>query len=835
MFFTEKYRNYWNDGTLILAYRNVAEYNVIENNVFNQGERAVHLDNYNGTYARGNIVRNNECLGQALRAIELRNQNAPIINDNYIYNGSGALYGILLENASNSYEIMNNSIRIYDPIDGIALVACNGGASLKGKVYNNFVSMWGSARDNVGMRITNCNYIQIYHNTVFHSSGWRTTSKTFYQTGGGNIDIRNNIFANMIGGYPYYINTTAAITTSDYNNYYSTGNYLAYYGGNKVDIAALAGTHDNNSISTHPVLFAGDDLHTSNFRLESKGDPLIVSLVPLDIDGDTRTGSPDLGADEFGTPTGAALSGTITIGPGQTNETIAEVLDSLNRYGIDGQLTLNLLDDLPFEEAITFMPVTGADASNRVTIQSDPGNDGDVIITYNTDASRQKVVSMWRASFITLKNLTIAATNATYPRVISFDGYCTNDSIVGCKISSIGEQSGLAAIFTESDYLSDIYIIGNEIVDARTSIWLEGASDRRFENIVIKDNLIESPFETGVYLYYCDAPVVSYNTINTGGSTSYYNAVYLYNCRFNYQVVGNIINNLAYDTGIYLRSSGGSLGKEGLVANNFIKMEGSAGKGATGIYTNGSDYVDVVFNTVRIGYSNDQAGANAFYNTGGSFINVLNNIFCNYGWGRAIYNNTAGAFDNCDYNCYYATNKYLARWGSSEKTTLEAWQTSSGKDAHSVFADPGLMYTANDLHTNSSFVDGAGTSFDTITVDIDGDLRDSPPDIGADEFTDPLTPLAGLYTIGGDSPKYITIDDAKNDLRLRGISAPVTFNIRTGDYPERLGSYYPISGANSKDTIVIQSESGNPEDVVIYTNSQDNLGYFRGVRYFTGW
>ena len=202
-------------------------------------------------------------------------------------------------------------------------------------------------------------------------------------------------------------------------------------------------------------------------------------------------------------------------------------MDSLNKYGIDGPLTLNLLEGAPYDEALTFMPVTGADASNWVTIQSDPSNVDEVIITYNTDINRQKTVAMWRASYITIKNLTIAATNATYPRVISFDGFCSYDSIIDCTISSIGEQSGLSAIYSISDYLSDIYIAGNQIIDARTSIWLEGASTRRFQNIVIKDNQFESPYETGVYLYYCDAPVVSYNTFNTGTASSYYYAIYL--------------------------------------------------------------------------------------------------------------------------------------------------------------------------------------------------------------------------------------------------------------------------------------------------------------------
>lgn len=43
-------------------------------------------------------------------------------------------------------------------------------------------------------------------------------------------------------------------------------------------------------------------------------------------------------------------------------------------------------------------------------------------------------------------------------------------------------------------------------------------------------------------------------------------------------------------------------------------------------------------------------------------------------------------------------------------------------------------------------------------------------------------PLAGTYTVGGGAPNYTTIEAAIADLNARGVSAPVTFAIRTGTY-----------------------------------------------------
>ena len=91
---------------------------------------------------------------------------------------------------------------------------------------------------------------------------------------------------------------------------------------------------------------------------------------------------------------------------------------------------------------------------------------------------------------------------------------------------------------------------------------------------------------------------------------------------------------------------------------------------------------------------------------------------------------------NSDYNCFYGTGTgYYVGYDGTDRADLAAWNTSTGADANSVEGNPGFMSLFN-LHIDPAFilVDAAGTVISGITTDIDGDLRDTPPDIGADEY-----------------------------------------------------------------------------------------------------
>ena len=95
--------------------------------------------------------------------------------------------------------------------------------------------------------------------------------------------------------------TPAAIATSDYNDLYTTGENLAYWGNtNYADLVTLqtASGKDAHSISAIPGFISNINLHVRGIAPDSSATPL--AAVTDDIDGDPRDANyPDIGADEY--------------------------------------------------------------------------------------------------------------------------------------------------------------------------------------------------------------------------------------------------------------------------------------------------------------------------------------------------------------------------------------------------------------------------------------------------------------------------------------------------------------------------------------------------------
>jgi hypothetical protein len=91
-----------------------------------------------------------------------------------------------------------------------------------------------------------------------------------------------------------------------------------------------------------------------------------------------------------------------------------------------------------------------------------------------------------------------------------------------------------------------------------------------------------------------------------------------------------------------------------------------------------------------------------------------------------------------DYNHYFTNQStFYFRWtDASAKTTLAAWQTASGQDAHSLSAsDPLFVNAASDYHlqAGSPCINAGADLRATVPLDYDGTTRDANPDIGCFE------------------------------------------------------------------------------------------------------
>ena len=185
----------------------------------------------------------------------------------------------------------------------------------------------------------------------------------------------------------------------------------------------------------------------------------------------------------------------------------------------------------------------------------------------------------------------------------------------------------------------------------------------------------------------------------------------------------------------------------------------------------------------------------------------------------AMWVDQPGMITSSDYNNLHAFGSPIfTYYNGSFYGTLAAWQGATGWDANSISADPEYVSDTNlHLQLYSPSI-GAGTA-SAIVNDIDGDIRPNPaltnPDIGADEtpLSEPACqPLAGVYTIGGVSPDFPTIDSSVQALIECGIDSVVIFNIRAGTYIEQ-SSIPDITGTSYLNTITYRAENGDSSSV----------------------
>jgi len=186
----------------------------------------------------------------------------------------------------------------------------------------------------------------------------------------------------------------------------------------------------------------------------------------------------------------------------------------------------------------------------------------------------------------------------------------------------------------------------------------------------------------------------------------------------------------------------------------------AAVSGVIGIYDANSTAVrNFYHNSVYVGGTQHSGATStvAFTSDGASNTRAFhNNIFVNArgssggtGTHYAVSYNGNGANPTgltANNNLFFVsgTGGVLGFYDNSDQITVSDWQTATGVDAASIFADPFFVNPTGtaatlDLHLQSaSPARGAGAVIAGVTDDFDGNLRSlTAPDIGADEFCFP--------------------------------------------------------------------------------------------------
>jgi hypothetical protein len=463
----------------------------------------------------------------------------------------------------------------------------------------------------------------------------------------------------------------------------------------------------------------------------------------------------------------AQLSGTYTIGNSDPDPddygSFTAAVNDLTTLGVDGAVTFDV-EDLVYLESVAINQVTGASAENTITFRDAvPGGTRPKIKGGAGTTAPAAVVALLGADYVTFDGIDIQDTIAGVCTRIQ-DGAWNNTfknlTITGLSVSN---TSSAGCIYTGSATLNN----GGNLFDNVTfnetyySVSGTGNSTTRDQGLEVRNCKMNGGYR-GVAISDLNNARIHHNDITVGwvGATVAVTGVYVAQLRAGDScfVYANKIHGMQStgSTAGILVASNNPVTSSVLIYNNmiygFIMPSGSStaygievDAATTGLYDN-SIFVD------QVAASGNKCGIYMGGVAGWATVTMKNNIVvmgqttatANYGIYRAY-----GTIVTSDYNCFYSSGGgtgYKMGYYVAARTTLADWQAyfqsllpPSDFDLNSVAGNPGYisMTDPHNLHINAAvgLVHLRGILIPGITDDIDGDVRWSLPDIGADEYT----------------------------------------------------------------------------------------------------
>lgn len=495
------------------------------------------------------------------------------------------------------------------------------------------------------------------------------------------------------------------------------------------------------------------------------------------------------------------ISGTVTVGSGGTYPTLTGVgglFEAINTGGLSGNLTANILGNLTetgatplnsigygcasfytltIKPAASTTPTISGTSANAIIklngadyVTIDGSNSGgttkDLTIVNNSTNTSSAVVWVASASVTdganhnTVKNCNITgnAPTTTLGAIVSSSGASlgavaqTANSYNTYQNNAVNTSSYGIAVVGPSTGDSATTIAGNTVGSSTPAnkIGFRGLFISNQINVSAHDNTIMGLTTTSSSTV---SGIVVVGAISGGSIES--------------NKISDIKNTNTFgygSNGILLNAT--SIASNLTISNNMIfdiasygyTLDGVADNGYGIIVDNGGGY-NIYFNSVSMNTNQTDDGYPAAFNvtsgvTAPNSLNVRNNIFSNtqsVGTDRfsIICNASNTVFADIDYNVYFVDTAPNLGYLGNNVANLAAWQTATGKDAHSLSVAP-VFTSATDLHlvvNSNCAIDHKGVPITGITIDIDNDTRDaSNPDIGADEFVNPDPVLSSTLT-----------------------------------------------------------------------------------------
>jgi hypothetical protein len=250
----------------------------------------------------------------------------------------------------------------------------------------------------------------------------------------------------------------------------------------------------------------------------------------------------------FGSPAGAQLSGTYTIGGTSPNyTTLSAAISDLNSNGVNGPVQF-LIRDGNYSGSSwigSINNVPGLSSTNTVTFRSQSGNRANVVISDNS--SSNYIFRFNGARYISVEDMTLTKNSTSFGRVFDFVGQSSNIFVDNCVLqasASTSSSNAMALVHASGHTGSDNTISNCSFINGGTFVYWWGSSTTATSNGI---SFINNNFSAtnsgywGVYTYYTRDLAFEGNTCNRTGTGVYYSINMYYNAD-NFTFTNNTIN-----------------------------------------------------------------------------------------------------------------------------------------------------------------------------------------------------------------------------------------------------------------------------------------------------
>ena len=285
------------------GYSESASSTKIENNFIKNGAYGIYLIGTVLLPIKNNLIKGNIVEAASYMGIRSIYEDGIIISGNNVNLRSSSglrAYPIYISESAGTFSVLKNKIT-NGSVYGIVIY--RNPNTTKGLVANNMVAGGFKESENFkgGIYLGATKNTDVVFNSVVMDQNYSSGIVVGASDGAANRILNNNV-ENKGDGFAYYVSDVASLDETDFNNFYTKGEYIAQWGTEPIrtlDSLRIVSTMEAKSLSVDPGFLSPINLHTSNWELNGKGIP--VSNVTDDYDGELRNNtSPDIGADEFG-------------------------------------------------------------------------------------------------------------------------------------------------------------------------------------------------------------------------------------------------------------------------------------------------------------------------------------------------------------------------------------------------------------------------------------------------------------------------------------------------------------------------------------------------------